>query len=106
VAVGLGFHQATLRLHRRHHLFAGLKAIQPREATGGGVHRAVLGHHRDLGQAVAGADGEVVGVVGGGYFYAAGAKGRIHVLIGHDRNTAAHQRQLDRATHQVGIARI
>ena len=51
-------------------------------------------------------DGEVVGVVGGGDLDAARAKSRIDVLIGHDRNRAAHQGQGDRAAHQIGVAGI
>ena len=106
VAMGLHLHQEALRLHGRHHGFTGLEAIQTGKATGRSVHAAVLGHHRDLGQAVALADGEVVGVVGGGHLDAAGAEGRIDVLIGHDRDQAAHQRQGEGLAHQGGIAPI
>ena len=106
VAVVLHRHQEPLRLHGRHHRLAGLEAIQPREATGGFIHGAVLGHHRDQRQVVALANGEVVGVVGGGHLHAAGAEGRIHVVVGHDRNLAAHQRQGEGLAHQGGIAGI
>ena len=106
MAVGFNLEQQSFGLHRRHHRPAGLKAIETRKAAGGCVHAAVLGHHRDLGQAVALADGEIVGVVGGRHLDATGAKGRIDMLIGDDRDAAAHQGQLNAAAHQVGVAGI
>ena len=71
-----------------HHGFAGLKAIQPLEGPGLLIHDAVFVHDSDQGQVVALAHGKVVGVVGGGDLDTAGAKRRIHVLVGNDGNFA------------------
>ena len=91
--------QETAFLHGRHHRLARLETIQAGEAACRFVHRAVLGHHRDQRQVVALADREVVGVVGGGHLDAAGAELHIHVVVGHDRDLAAHQRQGEGLAH-------
>ena len=104
--IGLHLDQKALGFHRRHHGFAGLKAIQALETASRFVHGAVLSHHRDQRQLVALANGEIVGVMGGGHLHAARAELGIHVGIGHDRNLPAHQRQRQALTHQLGIAGI
>ena len=106
VAMGLGFDQQPLGLHRRHHGTAGLKAVEASETTSGGVHGAVLGHHRDLGQTMALADREIVGIVGGRDFDAAGAERGIHMGVGDDRDGAMRQGQINRAPHQVGVTGV
>jgi hypothetical protein len=106
VAVGLHLCQKAALLHRRHHRLARLEAIQASEAPGRCVHGAVLGHHRDQRQVVALANGEVVGVVGGGHLDATRAEVGVHVVVGHDRNLAPHQRQGEALAHQRRVARI
>ncbi len=70
-----------------------------------GDHR-VLVHHRDVRQAVALADLEVVRVVGRGHLDGAGAELRVDVLVGDDRDPAAGERQLDLGADQVPVALV
>jgi len=51
-------------------------------------------------------ESEVVGIVGGRHLDAAGAEGRIDMLIGDDRDAVAHQGQLNGAAHQSPLAGI
>ena len=74
---------------------AGLEPVQALERAGRGDH-AVLVHDGEHGQVVAAADLEVVRVVRRGDLDRAGAEGRVDVRVGHDRDAAAGQRQLDR----------
>ena len=106
VAVRLHLDQAALLLHGRHYSLTGLKAIKPSKHSGLLVHRAVLGHHRDQRQAVALTNGEIIGVMGGRHLDAAGAELSVDMLIGHDRDLTAHQRQGEGLTHQGLVARI
>ena len=66
----------------------------------------VLVQHVDQRQAVALADFVVVEVVGRGHLHATGTELRIAVVVGDDRNAAAHQRQLDEFADQRLIALI
>ena len=96
----------ALLLHRLHHGFARFKAIQTGKAAGFTIHAAVLGHHRDQGQAMALADGEVVGVMGRRHLDATGTELGLDVLISHDRNLTPHQRQGQGLAHQGAVALI
>ena len=79
---------------------ARLEPVQALERTGDGDH-AVLVHDGQAGQVVPAADLEVVRVVRGGHLDRAGAERRVDVLVGHDRDAAAGQRQLDGLADQV-----
>ncbi len=84
---------------------AGLQPVQAQERAVHGDHR-VLVHHRDVRQAVALADLEVVRVVGRGHLDGAGAELRVDVLVGDDRDPAAGERQLDLGADQVPVALV
>ena len=75
------------------HGLAGLVAVQPLVFAAVGVHHTVVVQHPDGVQAVPQPHLEVVGVVGGGHFHAAGAELQIHVLVGHDGDLPVHQGQ-------------
>ena len=85
---------------------AGFEAVQAGVGAGGGGHDAVLVDHLDLGQAVAAAGFEIVGVVRGRDLHHAGAEFGIGQVVQNDGDLAVHQRQLDGVAVQVAIALV
>ncbi len=69
-------------------------------------HAPVVADRRELGQAVAAADLEVVRIVPGGDLERAGAEVHLHVLIGDDRHLAVDERHDGGAPDQVRIALV
>ena len=65
-----------------------------------------VGQHDLHGQVATAANLEVVGVMGGGDLHAAGTLVQLGVLVGHDGNAAAHQRQDDVLTDQILVALV
>ena len=65
-----------------------------------------VGQHHLHGQVAAAAHLEVVGVVGGGDLHAARTLVQLGVLVGHDGNPAAHQRQDHVLTNEILVALI
>ena len=68
------------------------------------VHVRVVGHDVDLGEAVALADEEVVGVVRGRDLHDAGAELAVDVVVGDDGDLAAGERQDNRLADEVRVA--
>ncbi|MDT4818223.1 hypothetical protein FQZ97_513140 [compost metagenome] len=76
------------------------------EHLGLGQHGGVLVEDVDQRQVVALADFIVVEVVGRGDLHAAGAELGVAVLVGDDRDAAAHQGQLDEGADQALVALV
>ena len=104
VRAGLGDDPALLA-QRGDHRRPGLEPVQALERPGHGDHAALV-HDGQARQVVAAADLEVVGVVGRGHLDRAGAELGVDVRVGHHRDAAAGQRQLDVPADQVGVAGI
>ena len=98
-------HDPALLAQRADHGRPGLEPVQALERAVRGDH-AVLVQDGEAGQVVAAADLEVVRVVGRGHLDRAGAERGVHVLVGHDRDAPAGQRQLHRLADQVRVARV
>src|SRR5690606_17515426 len=84
----------------------GVDAAIDVEHLRGGQHGGVLVEDVDQRQVVALADFIVVEVVGRGDLHAAGAELGVAVVVGDDRDAAAHQRQLDVAADQRLVALV
>jgi hypothetical protein len=96
-------HDPALLAQRAHHGRPGLEPVQALEGPVRGDHAVLVedGHGR---QVVAAADLEVVRVVRRSHLDRAGAERGVHVLVGHDRDAPAGQRQLHRLADQAGVA--
>ena len=95
----------------QHLRLAGGSLAGAEQLIGGGLvlgagHAAIVGKYPDTGQVVALAHLKVIGVVGGGDLYDAGALFHIGVLIADDGDLLIEQRQDDMAAVQVGIAGV
>ena len=88
------------------HPLAGLAHGQPGELAGELGHAPVVADRRELGQAVAAADLEVVGIVAGRDLERAGAEVHLHVRVGDDRHLAVDQRHDRGAADQVPVALV
>ncbi len=85
----------------------GLVGLEAAEALGRGVRDpAVLADHDDLLELVLAADLEVVRVVPGRDLQRAGAELGVHVLVGDDRQPAAHERQHRGLADQPRVALV
>ena len=93
VGVGLGLDQVALLLQVGHHGLAAGVAIHALVLAGVFVHRAVVGDAADDLQVVAQAHLKVVGVVGGGHLYRAGAEADLAVFVAHDGDLTVHDGQ-------------
>ena len=93
VAVRLSLDQIALRLQIRHRRLAAGVAIQTLVLAGVLVHGAVVADAADDLEIVAQAHLEVVGVVGGGHLYRAGAEADLAILVAHNGDLTPHQRQ-------------
>ncbi len=83
-----------------------LEPVQPVERCSGTDDIAALAENRDGRQSVSAADLEVVGIVRGRHLDGAGPERRVDVLVGHDGDLPAHQRQLDGGADQVGVSLV
>ncbi|MDT4793166.1 hypothetical protein FQZ97_256800 [compost metagenome] len=98
VEMGIGGRQAAVHL--------GVDAAIEVEHLGGGQYGGVLVEDVDQRQVVALADFIVVEVMGRGDLHAAGAELAVDVVVGDDRDTPAHQRQLDEGADQRLVALV
>ena len=105
VLVRLHLDEEAALLQVGHDGLAALEAVHPLVAREG-VHRAVAVHHVHLGQVVALADGEVVGVVRGGDLHHARAELLLHVVVEDDGDLLAHQREDDLLALEVRVALV
>ena len=80
------------------------EALKAGVFSGGFVHVAVAGHHVDLGEIVALAYFEVVGIVRRSNFHRTCAELAVNISVGDDRNFAIHQRQHDSFADEALIA--
>lgn len=88
-------------------LFAGFKSGETTIGFGDvGVHSAVFGDNRDALQIVTLANFEIVEIVGGGDFDGAGAVFGVGVLVGDDGDFTVGEREFNKATNEVLIARV
>ncbi len=87
-------------------MLAGFETIQPRVLTAGGGNDAVFADYLDLGQVVAAAGFEIVGIVRGRDLHHTGTEFGIGELIEDHRNLAVHQGQVDGAAVQVAVALV
>ncbi len=99
------FDNAALSPQCRKHGRPGFEPVETFEGAARGDDAALV-HDRQAGQVVPAADLEVVGIVRRCHLHRAGAELGIDVRIGHDRDLAAGQRQLDRLANKVGVARV
>ena len=106
VAVVLHADEEALIVQPLHHGLAGLEAIHALKVPRHFVHGAVFVHDGDHRQVVALTHRKVVGVVGGGDFHAARAKGRIDILVANDGNFRANNRQAQGFADQVLVALV
>ena len=88
------------------HALAGFEAIEAGVGSGGGGHLGVFVDDLDLGQVVALAGLEIVGVVRGRDLDDAGAEFGVGQIVEDDRDLAIHQRELDGLAVQVEIAGV
>ena len=91
--VGLNLLQKAQGLQVGHYRLAGLVAVHALIFPAVFIDHTVVVQHPDGVQVVPQPHLEVVGVVGGGHFHAAGAELQIHVLVGHDGDLPVHQGQ-------------
>ena len=87
VGVLLHLFEQAQRLQVLHHPPAGLVPVKARVRAGRLGHAGVIADHLDLREAVALADLEVVGVVGGRHLDHARAELRVDELVGDDRES-------------------
>jgi len=102
----LDLDQQPERLQFLHDLLAAFLARHPGEPAGVFVHRAVVVQHAQDRQVVALRDLEVVRVVRRGHLDRAGAELEVGVFVGDDRKLAVHQRQRDRLSDHMRVARV
>ena len=100
------FRDESELLEVRHHLLAGIEAVETGIAARFLRHAGILVNDFDLRQIVPLARFEVVGIVRGRDLYYASAEFRIGQLIENDRNLPIHQRQHDGLAVQIEIARV
>ena len=105
MAVGLDLDEIALLLQIGHDGLAGLVAVHAVVLAAVDDLR-VLVDALDLLQIVAQADLIVVGVVAGRHLHGAGAEAELHVVVRHDGQLAAHQRQDGVLAHQVLVALV
>ena len=103
VLVVLNFLQQAQLLQVGHDGLSGIIAVHPLVLAAVLVDPAAVVQHPDGLQVMPEAHLEVVGVVGGGHFDAAGTELQIHVLVGHDGDLTVHQRQNAGLANQVLI---
>ena len=104
--VGLHFFQQPQLLQIGHDALPRLPAVQAGVASGVVVHPPLLVHHLHLGQAVALAHLEVVGVMRRGHLDRSGAKLGVGVGVGDQRNFPLHQREQNRLAVKLAVALI
>ena len=104
--VVLDLHQQAELFEVGHHALARLEAVQAGVGAGGRGHDAVFVDHLDLGQVVAAAGFEIVGIVRGRDLHHAGAELGIGQLVEDDGDLAIHQRQLHGLAVQVEVALV
>ena len=93
VGVGLGLDQIALGLQIGHNGLAALVAVHTLVLAAVLVDLTVVGDAADDLQVVAQTHLKVVGVVGRGHLHGAGAEADLAVLVAHDGDLTAHQRQ-------------
>ncbi len=104
--VRLHFFEQPLLFQIGHDALARFKTIEPGVRAGVGRHVRIFANHFDLRQIVALARLQIVGIVRGSDLHHAGAELRVGDFIEDDRDRAIHQRQRDRLTGEILIARI
>ncbi len=104
--VGLLLEHQPGEAHIFPQLFASIEAIQPLVGAAVGIDTRGFIQDGDDRQAVALADGIIVGVVPGGHFERAAAELAVDIFIGDDRDEPPQHRHADLASDQLLVALV